>query len=361
MSHTLILTAGPDITDREIEYGLDAIANGWNHHSADYIERFEQAFADYVGVKYALAMTSGTAALHVALRVQGIGKGDEVIVPDQTFVAVANAVRFCGATPVFCDVEADTWCLDPQSFRAAMTPKTKAVIPVWTYGQAPRMHEIVKLARQHNLAIVEDACPAVGSRYKTQHAGTFGDLAAFSFQGAKILTTGEGGMLVTNNEEWYQKAYSLRTHGRDKAKTFWHDDIGYMYRMSNLQAAIGLGQLEHIDQMVAKKRQIFRWYKARLGTAVDMNDENAWSEPNYWMTSIVLDDRVDRDAFRTELLKRNIDTRPFFYPMSELPMYDEAITPVSYHLGHQGINLPSGVKLTEEQIDYIATSVLSLL
>jgi perosamine synthetase len=361
----LILTAGPEITDREVSYGLDAIKNGWNEHYADYIERFENAFAEYVGVKHALTVSSGTAALHLAMRALGIGEGDEVIVPDQTFVAVANAVQFTGATPVTCDVERDTWCIDPLSFKGAITKKTKAVVPVWTYGQAPQLDEILAIAHDHGLYIVEDACPAVGSRYKGRHAGSMGDVAAFSFQGAKILVTGEGGMLVTNNTDHYEKARSLRVHGRDPKKEFWHTDIGYMYRLSNVQAAIGLGQLEHIDTMVAKKQQIFQWYKERLmgSPALTLNTENEWSKSNYWMSSIVLDDDHDRQALRSSLLERAIDTRPFFYPISALPMYHrgEVTTPVSHYLGRQGINLPSGVMLTEEKVDYIATTVLELL
>ena len=365
MRNQRILTAGPEITDREIQYGIDAITHGWNEHSADYIERFEREFAEYIGVKYALTVASGTAALHLAMRVLGIGEGDEVIVPDQTFVAVANAVRFTGGAPVTCDVEPDTWCMDPVSFKNAITPRTKAVVPVWTYGQAPRIDEIMAIAREHDLRVVEDACPAVGSRYKDRHAGTTGDVGAFSFQGAKIMTTGEGGMLVTNDPAYYERARSLRVHGRDPEKEFWHTDIGYMYRMSNIQAALGVGQLEHIEPMVAKKRQIFHWYKERLegSPRLTLNTENAWSESNYWMTSIVLDETYDRTAFRAALLAHGIDTRPFFYPISSLPMYHrgEVTTPVSHCLGRQGINLPSGVMLSEEKVDYIARAVLELV
>jgi perosamine synthetase len=364
----LILTAGPSISQKEIRYGLDAIENGWNEHYQDYIIKFEKKFAEYLGVKYALSVTSGTAALHLALLALGVGSGDEVIMPDQTFISIANAIKWTGATPVFVDVEEDTWCIDPKAFEKAITKRTKAVIPVYTYGQPPKMDEILNIARKHKLYVVEDACPAIGSLYKKKRAGSFGDFGAFSFQGAKIMVTGEGGMLVTNNKAWYEKAASLRTHGRDPHKTFWHNDIGFMYRISNLQAAIGLAQLERIDTFVKKKRQIYRWYKKRLSDidGISMNTENDWSETNYWMPSIILNKKFtySRDQLRKELYDRRVDTRPFFYPITMFDMYKKnhkVKTPISYHLGLNGINLPSGVMLTEKEVDYIAAQVRELL
>jgi len=364
----IILTAGPSIGKKEIKYGLDAIENGWNENYADYLIKFENEFAKYIGVKYALSVTSGTAALHLAMLSLGIGPGDEVIMPDQTFISIANAIVWAGATPVFADIEMDTWCLDPESVKKAISKKTKAILPIYTYGQPPRMNEIRKIARDHGLFVVEDACPAVGSLYKGKRAGSLSDIAAFSFQGAKIMVTGEGGMLVTNNKKWYEKAASLRTHGRDPKKTFWHNDMGFMYRMSNLQAAIGLAQLENIDSFVKKKRQIFHWYKKRLEKVdgILLNDENDWSESNYWMCSIILMKKFkySRDQLRAELLKRLIDTRPFFYPITMFDMYKNAKkvdTKNSYHTGLNGINLPSGINLTQDEVNYISNQVIDLL
>ena len=364
----LILTAGPSISEKEVNYVTDAVKNGWNFHLDDYLVKFEDEFAKYVGVKYALTVSSGTAALHLAMRVLGIGEGDEVIIPDQTFVAAANAVTYTGGTPVFCDVERDTWCISPESFEQAITDKTKAVVAVHTYGQPPRLDEIKNIAEGKGIKVVEDACPAVGSTYKGKMAGSIGDIGAFSFQGAKIMVSGEGGMLVTNNKEWYDKAASLRTHGKDFSKTFWHDDIGYMYRMTNIQAALGLAQLERMDEIVKKKREIFRWYKKRLSgiDGISLNTENDWSESNYWMVSIVLEKqfRLTRDELRKELRDRKIDTRPFFYAISTLPIYKDAKkvnTDVSIYLGLNGINLPCGVNLTEEEVDYISQNVRELL
>lgn len=364
----LILTAGPSIGQREIQYVLDAVKNGWDFHLDDYIRKFEDKFAKYLGVKYALSVVSGTAALHLAMRVLEVCPGDEVIVPDQTFIACANVVRWVGATPVFCDVEKDTWCIDPASFKKAITKKTKVVMPVYTYGQPPKMDEIRKLAKEHGIFVVEDSCPAVGSLYKGKKAGSLSDVGAFSFQGAKILATGEGGMFVTSNKAYFEKAMSLRTHGRDFNKTFWHNDIGYMYRMSNVQAALGLAQLERIDEFVGKKRKIFQWYHAKLSSThgIRLNNINDWSKTNYWMSSIVLDKTagISRDSLREELRKRKIDTRPFFYPITMFPMYKNSKrvnTKVSYGLGLNGINLPSGVKLTKEKVDYISAQVIDIL
>lgn len=363
-----ILTAGPSIGKKEFKYGLDSIKNGWNERYMDYILKFEEKFAEYLGVKYALTVNSGTAALHISLLALGVGPGDEVILPDQTFVSDANAVLWTGAKPVFCDVDQDTWCMNPKSFEKAISKKTKVVIPVHTYGQPPRLDEIIKIAKKHNIYVLEDACPAVGSLYKGKLAGSIGDMGAFSFQGAKIMVTGEGGMIVTNNKKWYEHAISLRGHGRDPKKTFWHTEVGFMYRISNLQAAIGLAQLEQINSFVKKKRLIFHWYKKLLKDieGISINDENDWSKSNYWMSSIILNKKfkLNRDELRKALFERKIDTRPFFYPISMFPFHkkDRKVeTKVSYHLGLNGINLPSGINLTEEEVNYISKQVRDLL
>lgn len=360
----LILTAGPSISKKERKFVLDAVKNGWNFHLDDYVLEFEKEFAKFIGVKYALTVTSGTAALHLAMRALGIGPGDEVIVPDQTFIACANVVSFVGAAPVFCDVEKDSWCIDPLSFKKAISKKTKAVIAVDTYGQPPKMDEIKEIAKKHHIFVVEDACPAVGSTYKNKKAGSLTELGAFSFQGAKIMVTGEGGMFVTDREEWYRKAVSLRGHGRDPNKSFWHNDIGYMYRMGNVQAALGLAQLQRVNSFVEKKRKIFNWYKKGLNNVegIILNTENNWSKSNYWMSSLVLMKKFKptRDELRRKLFEKKIDTRQFFYPISMFKMYKncrKVDTEVSYHLGLNGINLPSGLLLREEEVDYIASYV----
>ena len=259
----MILTAGPSISAREASYALDAARNGWNRQMDDYIKRFEASFAEYVGTKYAMSTSSCTGALHLALAALEIGPGDEVIVPDLTWVATANAVLYVGATPIFADIESDSWCLDPASFEAAITKRTKAVIPVHLYGHPARMDKIMEIARRHKLYVVEDAAPAIGAEFQGQKTGTFGDFAAFSFQGAKLVVTGEGGMLVTNNDELYAEGSVIWDQGRQPG-TFWINQRGLKYKMSNIQAAFGLGQLERVDELIEAKRRNFIWYQEGL-------------------------------------------------------------------------------------------------
>ena len=369
----MILTAGPSITSRELGYVVDAAQNGWNFHFKNYLGKFEKALANYVGTDHCVGMSSGTAALHVGLKLLGVGEGDEVIMPDLTFVSCANAVRFLGGTPVFVDVDPDTWCIDIDAMEMAITPKTKVIMPVWMYGQAPRMDELMDVfhrkcvANDTNGWVLEDACPALGTIYKGKKAGSWGHVSAFSFQGAKIAVMGEGGALLTNYGSFDKKARSLYSHGRDFDKEFWHSEVGFMYRLSNLQAALGLAQVERIEELAAKKRQIFQWYKDRLGDldCITMNADQPEARLNYWMPSIVLQrSSLSRDELRSALKEKLIDTRPFFYPISKFSMYENCPrgnNRFSYYLGHHGINLPSGVWLDEERVDYIACNIRELL
>lgn len=365
----MILTAGPSISSKEIRYVTDAVKNGWNFHYRDYIDRFEKAFAKYIGVKYALTVSSGTAALHLAMLGCGITKGDEVIIPEITFVASANAVRYVGATPVFVDVEPDTWCIDPASVERAITKKTKAIMPVHIYGHPANMIAINRIAKKYKLKVIEDACPSIGAQVKGKKTGSMSDAAVFSFQGAKALVTGEGGMFLTNDKTIFEKAQYYGNHAKDHAKMFWHTDIGYMYRMTNLQAALGLAQLARVDEFIKKKRIIFSWYRNRLKDVpgIRLNYEAPWAKSLYWMSSVVLEEdaRISRDILMAELKKRMIDTRPFFYPISMFPMYTKKFyakrNPVSYWVGTHGINLPSGLMLTKTTVEYVADTLIRLL
>jgi len=362
----MILTAGPSMSAREVSYAQDAARNGWNRQWDNYIKRFEGAFAEYLGMKYALSTSSCTGALHIALAALGIGPGDEVIVPDVTWVATANAVLYVGATPIFADIESDSWCLDPASFEAAITERTKAVIPVHLYGHPGRMDKIMKIARRHNLYVVEDAAPAIGAEFKGQKMGTFGDFAAFSFQGAKLVVTGEGGMLVTNNDELYAKAHVIWDQGRVPG-TFWINQRGLKYKMSNIQAAIGLGQLERVDELIEAKRRIFTWYHKELENVPGINlfVECSWARSIYWMCSILLDEkaRITRDTMREELRKRGVDTRPAFPAISQYPIWPkpQKACPTAYRVGSQALNLPSGVCLKREQIQYVCRCIKEIL
>jgi perosamine synthetase len=367
MKHKTILTAGPSITNREVEYVLDAVCLGWNENWDGYLKRFERAFADYVGTRYAIATSSCTGALHLALLGLGVGPGDEVIVPEVSWVATASAVTYTGATPVFVDIQPDTWCMDPDSARQAVTPRTKAIIPVHLYGHPTDMDAVNELAYEHGLKVLEDAAPALGALVNDRKAGAMSDIAAFSFQGAKIMTTGEGGMLVTNNEELYERVKFLGDHGRDKQRPFQIARVGYKYKMSNIQAALGLAQVERIEELVAKKREIHGWYRQRLENVpgLNLNAERAWARNIYWMSSAVLDENlgVRRDGLMAGLKERHIDSRPFFPPMSSFPMFRcaEDRNPVAYRVSRCGINLPSGHNLSEDDVDRVCNAILEMI
>lgn len=356
-----ILTAGPLISSREIKYVNDAVRNGWNENYADYLHRFENKFAKYVGVKHALATSGGTGSLHLSLAALGIGPGDEVIIPEITYFACSDVVMLLGAKPVFVDILKDTWCIDPDKIEKAITKKTKAIMPVYIYGNLPEMNEIMQIARKYKLSVIEDACPAIGSVYKKRMPGSIGDFGAFSFQGAKIMVTGFGGMLTTNNSKLFEKVKYLNNHGEEPGRKFWQTSIGYTYEMTNLQAALGLAQLERIEQFVSKKRKINDWYRKRLKNiqGLSMNEERRGTKSNKWMSSIILSGKfkISREQLRKKLKEKLIDTRPFFYPISMFPMYKEQNTPIAHHIGLNGINLPSGLNLREEEVDYVCSQI----
>ena len=361
----LILTAGPSITRKEIAYVNDAVRNGWNENWDSYIHKFEKAFAKYIGAKHAMAMAHCTGALHLSLVCLGIGKSDEVILPETSWIATANSIIYTGAKPVFVDVLPDTWVIDPARIEAAITKKTKAIMPVHIYGNPAPMNEIMKIAKKYKLFVVEDAAPSLGSEYYGKRPGSFGDFGCFSFQGAKIAVTGEGGMLVTNNTKLFEQARKLNLHGVSELRTLWSDVVGYKYWMSNLQAALGLAQLERIETLVNKKRQIFSWYQEYLGSVegISLNYEAPHTKSIFWMSSLIMDRDfgVTREELRDKLRKRKIDTRPMFYPMSMFPMFKEQNTPVAHHIGLNGINMPSGYGLTKPAVEYICTQIKDIL
>jgi perosamine synthetase len=365
MRKEMILTAGPSITQKEIEYVNDAVKNGWNEHWGDYIKKFEKKFAEYIGVKHALATSSCTGALHLSLVALGIGKGNEVIVPDISWVATASVVRYVDAKVVFADVLPDSWCIDPKSIEERITERTKAIIPVHLYGQPANMEEVMRIAKKHNLKVIEDAAPAVGAELKGKRMGSFGDISGFSFQGAKLMVTGEGGMLVTNNTELFEKVKHFAEHGR-ASFGFEISDIGFKYKMSNIQAALGLAQLERVDELIKRKVQLFEWYNEGLKNikGLSLNKANSVSEKSiFWMSSIILDKDfgITRDKLIMELRERNIDTRPLFPQMSSFRMFDKFDNPVAKHIANNGINLPSGYERTQEEIAYICETIKDLL
>ena len=363
----LILTAGPYINERELEYGLDAIKNGWNHHHSDYIAKFENAMAQYCGTKFALATSSCTGAMHLTLVAMGITYGDEVIVPETTWVATATAVCYTGAKPIFCDVDKKTWTMCPKSLESKITSKTKAIMPVHIYGHPCDMDPIMAIAKKYNLKVIEDAAQSLGSEYNGRRTASFGDAGCFSFQGAKAVVTGEGGMFLTSDEELYNKVRFYWDHGRDPKGTLSPIAIGYKYKMSNVQAAIGLAQIEKIDEIVAKKRQIFSWYRDRLQDMpeLQLNAEESWARNIFWMSTIVLGDQIKLSSteFRAKLKERMIDSRPTFAALSHSPVpeFTKSDSPNAVWIGERGINLPSGHLRTEEEIDYICSHIKDII
>lgn len=357
----------PSITDLEVQFATDAAKNGWGEKCYDYIYKFENLFKEHLNIKYTMATSSCTGAMHIGLSALGISCGDEVILADINWIASAAPITYLGAKPVFVDILADTWCIDPAKIEAAITPKTKAIIAVHLYGNLCDMDEIINIAKKHNLYVIEDAAEAIGSIYKGKRAGTIGDFGVFSFHGTKTITTGEGGMFVTNNENLYEKANILNSHGRNpkNPKQFWAETIGFKYKISNIQAAIGYAQVERIDELIKRKRELFFEYNKLLSTlnGLTMNpiptDEK--TQYGYWMPTVVFENKINFN--REKLLKifkeNNIDGRVFFYPLSMLPMFEEIKeNKVSYNIFGRAINLPSYHEITNENIKIICNILM---
>jgi perosamine synthetase len=363
MERGIILTAGPSISSRELAYTFDATENGWNLSHSCYIEKFERYFADYLGVNYAIATSSCTGALQIALMALDIGPGDEVIVPDMTWVATANAVRYVGATPIFADIEYDTWTLDAGAVEKLITNKTKVIIPAHLYGHPSNMAELVKISKKFNLHLIEDAAPAIGAEWEGRKCGTYGSFSAFSFQGAKLLVTGEGGMLVTNDESLYKKALKIWDQGRNPERQFWIDGDGVKFKMSNMQAAFGLAQIERVDEQIEMKRRIFSWYQEFLGGCknITLNTEPSLGKSIYWMTSITINEGsgIERGDLIKHLKNNNIDSRIVFPSISKYPIWGRSVNPGvnAENVSLRGINLPSGVGRNKREIEYIASTI----
>jgi perosamine synthetase len=366
MINEMILTAGPSITEKEISYVTDAVTNGWNNDWNKYLIQFEKSFSEYIGVKHSLSTSSCTGALHLAMLACGIGPGDEVIIPEITWVASASAVAYVGATPVFCDIDPVSWCMDLSSVERLVTSKTKAIMPVHLYGHPANMPAIMKFARANNLLVIEDAAPSIGAEIDGKKTGSFGDAAGFSFQGAKILSTGEGGMFVSNNDEIFNRVKSLNDHGRDPSRPLAAVEVGYKYKMSNLQAAMGLAQIERAEELVDRKREINKIYQELLSdcAGVTVTSELSGCRSIHWMTSIELIgfNYDKRELFMKKLRENFVDSRPVFSPLSSLPMFEERVTnPVAAKIGHSSINLPSGHNLNIDQIEHVANTIKKLI
>lgn len=363
--------ASPVLGDREVEYVTDAVRSGWVSNGP-YVKRFEEGFAAFVGARHAISASNGTTALHLALHALRIGPGDEVIVPDLTFAATAHSVLQTGAVPVLADVEPDTWCVDPEAVRRALSPRTRAIIPVHLYGHPADMTALGALAAPRGIHLVEDCAESHGATIEGRATGSIGAVGTFSFYGNKLITTGEGGMLTTSDDALAARIRFLKDHGMSPARRYYHTELAFNYRMTNIQAALGVAQLERIDDFIERRRRIFAWYKARLGgvAGLTLNAERPGYKNVFWMSCVVIEpSRAARDEVAEKLGQRGIETRPFFVAMADLPHLgglrragrasDDC--PVSARLSRTGLNLPSGGDLREEDVDRVCRALLSAI
>lgn len=362
---TRVLYAKPSVGDLEAEYVLDAVRNGWGENCYEYIFRFEEAFARHLDVKYAIATSSCTGALHMGMHALGVGPGDEVILADSNWVASVSPVVHLGATPVYVDILEDSWCLDPKEVEAAITPHTKAIIAVHLYGNLADMDALLEIGARHGIPVIEDAAEAIGSIYHGCRAGSIGAFGVFSFHGTKTLTTGEGGMFVTNDPDLYERVLTLSNHGRARGESrqFWPETVGFKYKMSNIQAAIGCAQLERLEDLVAEKRRIFENYSASLQhLPLGMNPEPQGCVNGYWMPTIVADEGIqfNRESLLESLKREGIDARIFFWPLSSTPIAGQKSregNPRAESMHSRALNLPSPHGLKASEIRLIADHV----
>lgn len=358
--------AKPSITELETRWVSEAMANGWGDNAYEYLRQFESMFQQYLGAEYVIATSSGTGALHLGMAGLGISAGDEVILGDINWIASAAPIVHLGAKPVLVDVLRDSWCLDPDAVSRAITKRTKAILAVHIYGNLCDIDALESIGQKHGIPIIEDAAEAIGSAWGARYAGTRGAFGAFSFHASKTVTTGEGGMFVTNDRGLYESVLTLSHHGRtrDEVRQFWPSQVGFKYRLSDLQAALGCAQMARIGELLGAKRRVFEYYRRALdGAGVRMNPEPAGTTNGFWMPTIVAE-RADfhRDAVLAEFKRGNIDGRVFFWPLSMTPPFKAQPTNhVSYELNRRGLCLPSYHDLTDRDMDRVLTAVLSAL
>jgi perosamine synthetase len=367
--------AGPWVSDLEVTYVAQAAREAWYQGAGTFVRQFEQSFASYVGVRHAIAVPHCTSAIHLALLALGIGKGDEVIVPESSWIATAAPITYVGAQPVFADIDPATWCISPASIERLVTDKTRAVIPVGLYGLPADIPNIRKIAEKYGLHVIEDAAQSLGGKYSGRMSGSAADIAAFSFHGTKTLTTGEGGMFVTDDAAIFERAQFLRDHGRSRSdyKNFYNTEVAYKYKMSDIQAAFGLAQLERIEQLLEKKRELFQWYRDALRgiPGLAMNAEPSDFVNSYWMTTVVLDPayKLTTVDIRNKFEEYGIDVRPFFHPMSSLPAFSDyensrearKNNQVAYAISGRAFNLPSALQLSREDVEVVSNLLKSTL
>jgi perosamine synthetase len=356
----------PSITELEVRYATDAAANGWGEKCYDYIYRFEDAFKTHLGIKYAIATSSCTGALHMGMAALGIGPGDEVIMAESNWIATASPVVALGAKPILVDILPDSWCLDPGLVEKAITPRTKAIVAVHLYGNLCDMDWLLAIGERHGIPIIEDAAEAIGSVYHGKRAGSMGKFGAFSFHGSKTITTGEGGMFVTDDPELYEHVLTLSNHGRKRGQTkqFWPDMVGFKYKMSNIQAAIGCAQMERIDKLIERKREIFAYYRDRLARiqSLAMNPEATNTVIGAWMPTVVFDAEaaITREQLQAEFSRENIDARVFFWPLSSVLKIETPANINAIQIPARAINLPSYHDISQNDLDRVVDTLSAI-
>lgn len=353
----------PDLSGNERAYVLDCIDTGWISSIGKYTEKFEAMIAEYTGSPHAAAVSNGTVAIHLALHCLDIGPGDEVIVPTFTYIASVNTIAQTGATPIFVDSLPGDWLVDPEDVRRKITPRTKAIMPVHLYGSVCDMSSLLAIASEHGLAVVEDAAEALGSSLNGQHVGTFGDASTLSFFGNKTITTGEGGMVLSRDPDLAARIRKVKGQGQSSTRRYWHDELGFNYRMTNICAAIGVAQMERIGQILDRKRHIAQLYRSELAeTALAFQDRPVGVVSSDWLVSLLLPKGVDRESVMNRLSEMGIDSRPVFYPAHQMPMYRTGDShPVAEDIAARGISLPSYPGLRDEQVTAIAAGLRSLI
>lgn len=356
--------AAPDLSGNEAAYVKDCLESTWISSQGRFLDEFEARLARYTGVKHAVATCNGTVALHLALAAMGLGAGDEVIVPSLTFIATANAVRYCGATPVFADSDPETGCIDPESAARLVTPRTKGIVPVHLYGHPCDMDALDLLAERHGLWIVEDAAEAIGAEHRGRRAGSLARAGMFSFFGNKTVTTGEGGAVTTDDDQLAKRLKLLRGQGMTPDRRYWHEALGFNYRMTNLAAAIGVAQMERVDELVDHRRRLAGWYHSELAgrSLLTLPGERPEVKHAYWMYSVLLPEGVDRVKVMQRLASRDVETRPYFYPAHEMPMYldcpSDGGCPTACELSRRGLSLPSSSYLSKSDAAFVAEALL---
>lgn len=354
----------PCIGEKEIKLVTDALERQWISPQGEYVREFEENFADFVETEYAFATSTGTAALHLSLVAAGVQEGDEVIVPAFTWIACANTVRYIGAEPVFADVKEDTYNLDPESVRNQITPDTAAIMPVHIYGQPCEMDPLLNLAQENDLFVLEDAAEAHGATYQGNKIGSLGNVGCFSFYGNKILTTGQGGMITTNDEEIADKIELYRRDGMSRKQKYYHPVIGYNYRLTNIQAAIGVAQVERASELLSAKKRINERYRRELdGESVHFQAQPDWGESAHWMTAPIFETANIRNQVKERLNEKDIETRPFFYPLHQQPPYEDnqQSLPIAESISKRGLNIPSGPKLKEKEIIAVVEAIQEVI